>query len=214
VGAPPEPAAAPAAPVAAPVRSNPSGSSGSSGSLGPVAHYFTTYQRQRTPRQSRWQEVLELGLSSKTMRLDRTKKAVEDILKDAHMSLHLKATTYQLQHGQSIIANIPKEFRFKIGIARDAEYRYYLAPYCYNQLYIKRHDGVNYEHMLIIHISNSRGVVAALEHCHIVWFQRWEPLRCANRKCDIDDHLVNESDSGDERSDGPFVVYVVVGKPM
>ena len=207
---PPERAAAPAAPVAAPVRSNPSGSAGSSGSLG----HFSTYQRQQTPRQSQWQEVLDLCLPVKTTRLDRTKEALQDILNDAHMSLHLASTRHQIPHGQSIIANIPNELRFKIGITRDACWRYYGAPYCYNKFYSRRKDGVDFQHMLIIHISHSRETAATLEHSHIVNYKRCEPRRCANRKCDIDDHILNESDSGDERSDGPFFVYVVVGKSM
>ena len=96
---------------------------------------------------------------------------VEDILTDEHMSLHLDKSTNQVQHAQSVIASIPRAFRFKIGITRCPTWRYYTAPYSYNKFYFRQKDGVDYEHMLIIHISHSREVVAMLEHGLIVHFR-------------------------------------------
>ena len=139
---------------------------------------------------------------------------VEDILTDEHMSLHLDKSTNQVQHAQSVIASIPRAFRFKIGITRCPTWRYYTAPYGYNKFYFRQKDGVDYEHMLIIHISHSREVVAMLEHGLIVHFQDHEPRRCANRKNDLDDHLHDDSNSEDERGGGPYVVYVALGKRL
>jgi hypothetical protein len=63
--------------------------------------------------------------------------------------------------------------------------------------------------------GGGREVCAMLEHALIVHFQRCEPRRCANQKNDLDNHLQNdESASEDERGEGPFAVYVVLGERM
>jgi len=69
--------------------------------------------------------------------------------------------------------------------------------------------------MVIIHFSHSRGECAMLEQSLICHFQQYEQRRCANRKNDLDIHFMqnnNDSNSEDERSEGPYAVYVVVGK--
>ena len=168
----------------------------------------------QTSEQMCWEEVKAI-LPQKTLRLDRTKPLVEDMLNDEHMTLHLCGHTFEVQHVQSVIANIPKRFRFKIGITEDPIRRYYEAHYAYNKFYIKQKDGVNYEHMLIIRLSHSKDVVAEAEQNLIVHFQKYEPRRCANRKNDRDKKFQNnDTDSEDERSQGPYAVYVVVGKAL
>ena len=68
--------------------------------------------------------------------------------------------------------------------------------------------------MTILHMSHSRVEIAAWEQSLIAWYQHFQSRRCANRKCDLDKNHQNEdSDSGDERTDGPHFLYVVVGKP-
>jgi len=90
-----------------------------------------------------------------------------------------------------------------------------MAPYCYNQLFFRKKDHVNYEHMLILLISHSREVCATMEQALIVHCQEHYGRRCANRKNDKDNNNNNkDSNSEDERSEGPHIVYCVVGKPM
>ena len=77
--------------------------------------------------QSTWQEVADKCLTTKVLRLDRTKTMVEDCLADEHMSLHLPSSTYEVQHLHSVIASIPETFRFKVGISWCPTWRYYMA---------------------------------------------------------------------------------------
>ena len=107
--------------------------------------------------QSTWDEVAAI-LPQKVRRLDRTKFLVDGILRDEHITLHLCTHTYHFQLAQSMIATIPRAYRFKIGITQDPSWRFYEAQYAYTLSHTKRKDGVNYEHMLIIHLSHSREV--------------------------------------------------------
>jgi hypothetical protein len=97
-------------------------------------------------------------LPPKVLRLDRSKGLVDAILRDEHITLHLCKDTYHVQHAQSVIAAIPMAYIFKIGITHDPSWRFYEAPYSYTNLDIKRKEGVNYEHMLVISLSHSREV--------------------------------------------------------
>ena len=189
-------------------------------SMDPANVVKTKPPRQREPTnqndgQSTWEEVVSI-LDEKVLRLDRTSTMVEDILRDEHMTLHLCPHTYQVQHMLSLIANIPKALRFKIGVTADPEYRFYTAPWAYSWEFSKKKDRVDYEHMLIIYLSHSRKACAMTEAALIVHSQsHYGVARCANRKNNVDEtwrKRNQDSDSEDARGEGPFVVYIMVGK--
>ena len=152
----------------------------------------------------------------KAQRLDRFRSEVEMILtNNDSLSFWLCPHTYMIQYFKAVIAAIPKTYRFKVGITAEPFRRFYEKKYAYNKKYIKRKQGVQYEHMTILHISHSRSEIAAFEHGLIDWYNYFQPRRCANIKNDYDKNFQNEdTDSGDERADGPFFLYVVLGKPF
>ena len=164
--------------------------------------------------QTTWEQV-ETVVPPKALRLDRARNEIELILtNDDTLSLWICPHTYKMQYFCAVIASIPMSYRFKIGLTATPFIRFHVKSYAYDREHIKGTQGVQYEHMTILHMSHSRAEIAAWEQWLITWYQHFEPRRCANRKGDLDKNHQNEdSDSGDERTDGPHFLYVVVGKP-
>ena len=168
-------------------------------------------------QQKTWEEAKAVipMCSRKVLGLQRTREMVEKILTDERLLLRLCPHTWKVKHFHALIAAVPQSCRFKIGVTWCAEWRMYLAPYAYTKLDIKRKHGVNFQKMDIMHICHSRTAINGWEESLVDMYKTREPRRCANIKDDYDLNNQNDhTDSEDERSDGPHVLYLVHGEPI
>ena len=169
--------------------------------------------------QKTW-EAVEKVIKPKTLRLERTKPMFEELLGDLRISINLPITHYYLPHCKQVVASLPQNHRFKIGITVCPNTRFYEAHYAYSKPRAQERDWVRYSGMIVLFTHYSREVIAVMEHALITHFSQSLRQsmrdRCANRKIDVDDHIrFDEScSSDDEHSPGPHSLYVSHGKPM
>ena len=169
--------------------------------------------------QKTWKAV-EKVLKPKTLRLERTKPMFEELLGDLRISINLPITLYYLPHCKQVVASLPQNHRFKIGITVCPNNRFYEAHYAYSKPRAQERDWVRYSGMIVLFTHYSRDTIAVMEHALITHFsqslRQSMRYRCANRKTDVDDHIrFDEScSSDDEHSPGPHSLYVSHGKPM
>ena len=162
--------------------------------------------------QKEWEAVKKV-LPPKTLMLERTKPMFEELLTDEHIKVWLPSSTHYIQHCHRVVALIPRDYRFKIGITVDPSARYYESHYAYSKSRSQQRDHVRYNSMVVIYTHHSREVIAMMEHALITHFRIHSPHQCANRKIDFDSHIrFDESGSSDnEHSPGPHSVYVCYG---
>ena len=165
--------------------------------------------------QKEWEAVKNV-LPPKTLMLSRTKPMFEELLTDEHIKVWLPSSTDYIQHCHRVVALIPRDYRFKIGITVDPSARYYESHYAYSKSRSQQRDHVRYNSMVVIYTDHSRRYIAMMEHALITHFQIHSPHQCANRKRDFDNHIrFDESGSSDnEHSSGPHSVYVCYGPRM
>ncbi len=169
--------------------------------------------------QKTWKAV-EKVLKPKTLRLERTKPMFEELLGDLRISINLPITHYYLPHCKQVVASLPQNHRFKIGITVCPNNRFYEAHYAYSKPRTQERDWVRYSGMIVLFTHYSRDTIAVMEHALITHFsqslRQSMRYRCANRKTDVDDHIrFDEScSSDDEHSPGPHSLYVCHGEPM
>ena len=162
--------------------------------------------------QKEWEAVKKV-LPPKTLLLERTKPMFEELLTDEHIKVWLPSSTHYIQHCHRVVALIPRDYRFKIGITVDPSARYYESHYAYSKSRSQQRDQMRYNSMVVIYTHHSREVIAMMEHALITHFRIHSPHQCANRKIDFDNHIrFDESGSSDnEHSPGPHSVYVCYG---
>ena len=165
--------------------------------------------------QKDWEAVQKV-LPPKTLLLERTKPMFEELLTDEHIKVWLPSSDYYIQHCHRVVALIPRDYGFKIGITVDPSARYYESHYAYSKSRSQQRDHVRYNSMVVIYTDHSRRVIAMMEHALIDHFRIHFPRRCANRKIDFDSHIrFDESGSSDnEHSPGPHSLYVCYGPRM
>ena len=168
--------------------------------------------------QKNWEAVEKL-LPPRTLRLERTFLMFEELLSDLHMQVCLPSDTFYIQHCKRVVATIPKDHRFKIGITVCPNYRYYEPHYAYSKPRAQERDRVRYCNMVVVFTHHSRDTIAMLEHTFIHHCHTFLPRQCANKKLDYDDQHTrrgdDESGSSDEpNSAGPHSLYICHGKAM
>ena len=114
-----------------------------------------------------------------------------------------------------MVASLPLNLKFKIGITVDPDYRYYRASYAYNKLSAQERDGVRYSGMIIVYVHPVRSTVEMFEENMIDKFTADEfKRRCVNVKKDLDDHIrFDHSDEEKTSASGPHCAYIVYGLP-
>ena len=160
-------------------------------------------------------EAVEALLEDDVLLLERCKPMFIEALADINTSVWLPKDKYFARHMEQVVASLPFNLKFKIGITVDPDYRYYRASYAYNKLSAQERDGVRYSGMIIVYVHPVRSTVAMLEVNMIHNFTTNEfKRRCVNVKRDFDDHIrFNHSDEEKESAPGPHCVYIVYGLP-
>ena len=164
--------------------------------------------------QTDWEAVKAL-LEDDVLLLERCKPMFIEALADINTSVWLPKDKDYIRHIEQVVASIPLELKFKIGITVDPDYRYYGAHYAYDKPRAQEKDGVRYSGMIIVYVHPVRSTVAMLEVNMIHNFTTNEfKRRCVNVKRDFDDHIrFNHSDEEKESAPGPHCVYIVYGLP-
>ncbi len=166
------------------------------------------------PGQPDW-EAVEALLEDDVLLLERCKPMFIEALADINTSVWLPKDKYFARHMEQVVASLPLNLKFKIGITVDPDYRYYRASYAYNKLSAQEKDGVRYSGMIIVYVHPVRSTVAMFEADMIDKFTANEfKHRCVNVKKDFDDHIhFDHSDEEKTSASGPHCVYIVYGLP-
>jgi hypothetical protein len=166
------------------------------------------------PGQPDW-EAVEALLEDDVLLLERCKPMFIEALADINTSVWLPKDKDYVRHMEQVVASIPLNLKFKIGITVDPDYRYYRASYAYNKLSAQERDGVCYSGMIIVYVHPVRSTVAMFEVNMIDKFTANEfKHRCVNVKRDFDDHIrFDHSDEEKTSASGPHCVYIVYGLP-
>lgn len=164
--------------------------------------------------QTDWEAVKAL-LEDDVLLLERCEPMFIEALADDNTSVWLPKDKYLSRHMEQVVASLPLNLKFKIGITVDPDYRYYRASYAYNKLSAQERDGVRYSGMIIVYVHAVRSTVAMFEENMIDKFTANEfKRRCVNVKKDFDDHIrFDHSDEEKTSASGPHCVYIVYGLP-
>ena len=166
------------------------------------------------PGQPDW-EAVEALLEDDVLLLERCKPMFIEALADINISVWLPKDKDYARHMEQVVASLPLNLKFKIGITVDPDYRYYRASYAYNKLSAQERDGVRYSGMIIVYVHPVRSTVAMFEVNMIDKFTANEfKHRCVNVKRDFDDHIhFDHSDEEKTSASGPHCAYIVWGLP-
>ena len=164
--------------------------------------------------QTDWEAVKAL-LEDDVLRLERCEPMFTEALADMNTSVWLSKDKDYIRHIERVVASIPVEFKFKIGITVDPDNRYYRAHYAYDKQRAQERDGVLYSGMIIVYVHPYRSTVGMLETSTIDKYTRNEfKHRCVNVKRDFDDHIrFDHSDEEKKSAPGPHCAYIVWGLP-
>jgi len=164
--------------------------------------------------QTDWEAVKAL-LEDDVLLLERCEPMFIEALADINTSVWLPKDKDYTRHIQRVVASIPKEYKFKIGITVDPDNRYYGAHYAYSKHRAQERDGVLYSGMIIVYVHPIRSTVSMLEMSQIDKYTTNEfKHRCVNVKRDFDDHIrFDHSDEEKKSAPGPHCVYIVYGLP-
>ena len=164
--------------------------------------------------QTDWEAVKAL-LEDDVLLLERCEPMFIEALADINTSVWLPKDKDYTRHIQRVVASIPVEFKFKIGITVDPDNRYYRAHYAYDKQRAQERDGVLYSGMIIVYVHPIRSTVSMLETSQIDKYTTNEfKHRCVNVKRDFDDHIrFDHSDEEKKSAPGPHCAYIVYGVP-
>ena len=167
------------------------------------------------PGQPDW-EAVEALLEDNVLLMERCKPMFIEALADINTSVWLPKDKYLSRHMEQVVASLPLNLKFKIGITVDPDYRYYRASYAYNKLSAQERDGVRYSGMIIVYVHPVRSTVEMFEENMINKFTADEfKRRCVNVKKDLDDHIrFDHSDEEKTSASGPHCAYIVYGLPV